>query len=371
MPAWARSKGDASAEYTTLNTLPEDAYSDFAQFVADFAARYAGVIDQLIIWNEPNLAFEWGYQQVDPAGYARLLHAVYAPAHAANPNVQILAAGLAPTLEPEGSPNGLNDLIYLEQLYEAGAQADFDALAIHAYGFTSPPDDPPAADKLNFRRAELLRAMMVAHGDADKPAYITETGWNDNPRWTLAVTPSERIAYSVEALQWAQANWDWLDKMCFWVLRYPAAHAQLSRQLHLRDHDLSTQADLLRRASLRARLCRGSGFMAARTRSAHRNPRPDSGAGRDRAGAAAGADPARHPAAAVRCRAICSPTANCGSASMPATRPSPPPRLMAICGAWRSTSVGRSALSLTCRCASSTSASTACTMRSRPIRSTR
>ncbi len=63
---------------------------------------------------------------------------------------------------------------------------------------------------------------MVEHGDGEKPAIITETGWNDNPRWTLAVTPSQRIADTVGALQWAQANWGWLDKLCFWVLRYPA-----------------------------------------------------------------------------------------------------------------------------------------------------
>lgn len=221
VPEWARKKGAAGAEFSTLNTLPEAAYPDFARFVADFAARYAGIIDDLVIWNEPNIAFEWGYQQVDPAGYARLLQAVYAPAHAANPNVVILAAGLAPTLEPVGSSAGLNDILYLEQLYDAGAQDYFDALAIHTYGFTAPPDEPPAFDRLNFRRAELLRAVMVAHGDAAKPAVITETGWNDSPHWTKAVSPSQRIADTIGALQWADDHWDWLDHMCFWVLRYP------------------------------------------------------------------------------------------------------------------------------------------------------
>lgn len=221
VPEWARSRGENSAEFTTFNTLPEAAYPDFAEFVADFVARYAGVMDEVIIWNEPNLAFEWGYQSVDPAGYARLLQAVYAPAHEANPNVTILAAGLAPTLEPADSAAGLNDITYLEQLYEAGAQDYFDALAIHTYGFNLPYDDPPAFDRLNFRRAELLHEVMVAYGDADKPAVITETGWNDNARWTKAVSPSQRIADTIGALRWAETNWAWLDKLCFWVLRYP------------------------------------------------------------------------------------------------------------------------------------------------------
>ncbi len=215
VPEWAREK-----ENTTLNDLPETSFDDFAEFVAVFAARYAGTIDHIIIWNEPNLAFEWGYRGVDPAGYARLLQAVYAPVHAANPNVVILAAALAPTLEPAGSPYGLNDLLYLEALYEAGAAAYFDALAVHTYGFTEPPEAEPGADLLNFRRAELLHEIMLRYDD--KPVYITETGWNDNPRWTKAVRPAQRIAYTIGAYEWAEQNWDWLEKMCLWAFRYPA-----------------------------------------------------------------------------------------------------------------------------------------------------
>lgn len=219
VPGWARPDSDEIR--TTLNYLPDESFDEFADFVAAFAERYAGTVDDIIIWNEPNLAFEWGYRQVDPAGYARLLEAVYAPVHAANPNVVILAAPLAPTLEPEGSPNGLNDVLYLEKFYEAGAKPFFDALAMHTYGFTEPPEAPPAPEELNFRRAELLRDVMVQYGDADKPVFITESGWNDNPRWTKAVRPSQRVAYTVNAYVWAEEHWDWLDKLCVWVLRYP------------------------------------------------------------------------------------------------------------------------------------------------------
>ncbi|MBC7814621.1 MAG: beta-galactosidase [Burkholderiales bacterium] len=222
VPAWARRADPTLDEaFTTLNTLPPAAYSDFAEFVAEFATRYAGVIDHLIIWNEPNLAFEWGFDHVDPEGYARLLEAVYAPAHAANPNVVILAAGFAPTLEPSGSPHGLNDLLYLGALYEAGAKPYFDALAVHTYGFTSPPEAPSAPDQLNFRRAELLRNVMLHYDDAATPVYITETGWNDSPRWVYGVRPSLRLQYTIDAFTYADENWPWLAKMCIWALRFP------------------------------------------------------------------------------------------------------------------------------------------------------
>lgn len=220
VPAWARP--DVQDNYTTLNYLPDAYFDDFAEFVAVFAARYAGTVDHLIIWNEPNLAFEWGYRQVDPAGYKNLLQAVYAKVHNANPHVVILAAALAPTLEPPGSVNGLNDLLYLQALYEAGAAPYFDALAVHTYGFTEPPEAAPGPDLLNFRRAELLRQIMTRYDNPDKPVYITESGWNDNPRWTKAVRPSQRIAYTIGAYQWAQAEWPWLEKLCLWAQRYPA-----------------------------------------------------------------------------------------------------------------------------------------------------
>ena len=217
VPAWAQQ----DIENPTLNTLPTESYADFADFVAVFAEPYAGTIDHIIIWNEPNLAFEWGYTEVNPAEYVRLLQAVYAPVKTANPEVTILAGALAPTLEPTGSPNGLSDVLYLAQMYEAGAADYFDALAVHTYGFTHPAEDAPDMEVLNFRRAELLFDVMAQYGESDTPVYITEMGWNDHPRWTLSVRPSQRVAYTIRAFEWAKENWQQAEELCVWALRYP------------------------------------------------------------------------------------------------------------------------------------------------------
>jgi hypothetical protein len=220
VPAWARP--DEDEQRSTLNALPQESFPAFAAFVAAFAARYAGQVDRLIIWNEPNLSFEWGYRPVNAAEYVDMLRVVYGAAHAANRAVVILAAPLAPTLEPPGSSAGLDDLLYLEALYEAGLADVSDAIAVHTYGFTAPADEPPAPDVLNFRRAELLRAIMTRSGDSDAPVYITETGWNDHPRWTKAVTPSQRIAYTLDSLAYTQREWPWVETLCIWVMRFPA-----------------------------------------------------------------------------------------------------------------------------------------------------
>lgn len=215
VPEWARPK-ESSPLY-----LAEEHFPAFAAFVAEFVKHYAGKVHYVIIWNEPNLSLEWGYQSVSPQKYVTMLRTVYPAIKAANPAVQVLAGALAPTLAPPGSPDGMNDLTFLQAMYDAGAADYFDLLAIHAYGWYSEPEEAPAADVVNFRRAELLRAVMVKNGDGNKSAMITEGGWNDHPRWTRAVRPSQRITYTIRAYTYAQAEWPWLEAVCLWAFRYP------------------------------------------------------------------------------------------------------------------------------------------------------
>ena len=213
-PEWARPAG------TIPLYLDEEHYVDFGRFAAAFAARYRGQVDYIILWNEPNLSQECGYRPVDPESYTQLLRVVYPMVKEANPDVQVLAGALAPTLAPAGSEWGMNDLIYLQRMYDAGAAAYFDVLAIHAYGWSFDADDAPDPEVVNFRRAELLRDVMVRNGDGDKQAIITESGWNDHPRWTRAVSPGRRIANTIRAYEIA-ADWPWLDAIAMWAFRYP------------------------------------------------------------------------------------------------------------------------------------------------------
>lgn len=214
-PGWARPK-DSTWKY-----LDADHYAAFAAFVGAFAARYAGRVRYYVIWNEPNLSAEWGTRPPDPAAYTALLRAAYRAAHAADPACVVLLAGLAPTLEPPGSPWGLRDTLFLEGVYAAGGAPFFDGLAAHAYGLLAPPADPPAPDRLNFARVEILHTMLERHGDGAKPVFITEGGWNDSPRWVLAVRPYQRIAYTLAAYEQARRTWPWCQAVTLWAFRYP------------------------------------------------------------------------------------------------------------------------------------------------------
>ncbi len=215
-PEWARPPD------TPLNYLDETAYDDFAAFTAEFVRRYRGEVVAVIVGNEPNLSYEWGYRVTTPQDYVNLLQVVYSAVKTANPDILVLAGALAPTLEPAGSPWGLNDLTYLTGMYEAGAARYFDGLAVHTYGLTFPATAEPAADLLNFRRVELIRQVMVEHGDSETSIYITETGWNDHPRWTRAVRPGQRIQYTLEAIEYAETNWPYVEMLALWAFRFPA-----------------------------------------------------------------------------------------------------------------------------------------------------
>ena len=215
-PGWARPPD------TPIAYLDDTAYDDFGRFAAAFAQRYQGKVDYLVIGNEPNLSREWGYRQTTPVDYVNLLRVVYPLVKAANPDITILAGALAPTLEPLGSVNGLNELDYLRGMYEGGAAAYFDGLAVHTYGFNFPPEADPAPSILNFRRLELLHDIMVEFGDAETEMYITEMGWNDHPRWTMAARSGQRIQYTLDAFRYAEEHWPYVKMAAIWMFRLPA-----------------------------------------------------------------------------------------------------------------------------------------------------
>jgi len=217
VPRWARPKD------TTFTYLDEEHFADFGDYVYAFVEHFRGRVNYIIIWNEPNLSLEWGYRPVDPEGYTKLLRIAYVRAKEANPEVKVLAGALAPTFAPQGSRWGMTDVDFLRRMYEAGAKDYFDILAVHSYGWKFPPDDPPALDKVNFRRVELLRQVMVEYGDVEKEVIVTEGGWNDHPRWTKAVRPAQRILYTIQAYDMALKRWNWCKAVCFWAFRFPWA----------------------------------------------------------------------------------------------------------------------------------------------------
>jgi len=210
-PEWA------SHAPTSLNAPPDD-LADYARFVSAVAARYRGRVRAYIIWNEPNLAREWGGRPPDPAGYVALLQGAYRAVKAIDPAALVISAGLAPTNHQD--QEALDDRLYLEAMYRAGARDFFDVLGAHPYGFAYPPDDPREAhDGFNLARVEDLRAIMVKYGDGDKPIWATELGWTVEAEGETAwhaVTLQQQADYLAGAFRKAQREWPWLQLIAVW-----------------------------------------------------------------------------------------------------------------------------------------------------------
>jgi len=216
-PAWSRHDGRARGDFA-----PPDNYDDYGDFVATVVNRYRGKIRFYQLWNEPNIYPEWGEQDVNANDYVRLLKIGYIRAKAADPNAVILSAGLAQTADERAQ--AMSDLVFLQEMYDAGARGYFDILAAQDYGlYTGPGDRRVEYGRTNFSRPILLREIMVKNGDADKPIWAMEVGWNTVPPGMAAmfgrVTVSQQTRYTVQAYERARNEWPWMGGMMYWFFK--------------------------------------------------------------------------------------------------------------------------------------------------------
>jgi len=230
-PTWARKDG--------AHNGPPDNYQDYWDFVSAFVSRYRtgspnGSVQAIEVWNEPNLDREWGNQPINQqsaADYVRLLGGAYQAAHAVDPNIIVISAGLSPNGVTDG--HSADDMEYLKWMYAAGLSGKFDVLGAHAN--TQAPDPLAALDSLKdfphpsfyFRRIEQLRQVMVDNGDAAKQVWLTEWGWTSDSvhpdyKW-FAVSEQKKADNLVAAFQYARDNWTtWIGVMTVWTLPDPS-----------------------------------------------------------------------------------------------------------------------------------------------------
>jgi O-antigen ligase len=210
-PDWARN--------SEISTAPPDEPNAISPFLHEFANRYGEVIDFYQIWDEPNLDDTWGLVEPRPADYLALLAESYTAIHSTDAEATVIAAALAPTKEQRGM--NIADTLYLEALYDLGAEAYFDAAAAKPYGFDYSPEDRTVnINTLNFSRIIALREIMLAHGDGQTGLWASNWGWNAlPPDWTGSpsiwgvVTEEERINYTLIGLERAEREWPWLGGM--------------------------------------------------------------------------------------------------------------------------------------------------------------
>ncbi|MBA3532303.1 MAG: cellulase family glycosylhydrolase, partial [Ardenticatenales bacterium] len=220
-PEWSRAAGDAQG-----SKAPPDSLEQYGDYVEAIVSRYRGRVRYYQLWNEPNCCEEWGQRPVSPEQYVELLKVAYTRAKAADPDVVILTAPLAPTIELDYYPSGFNDFLFLQRMYDAGARDYFDILAVQDYGLFSGPRDRRMRPRvINYSRPLYLRDIMIRNGDAEKAIWASEIGWNSTPPGSgiipsFGVTTEEmRGPYLVEALERHQREWPWMGVTTVWFFK--------------------------------------------------------------------------------------------------------------------------------------------------------
>ena len=220
-PSWSREQPDEIAG----PLAPPDNFQDFADFAGAVAERYSGRVHYYQIWNEPNGNDEWGLQDVDPEAYTELLCLTYRRIKEVDPGAVVLAGALTPTLAMDG--RNMNDLIYLQRMYNAGAGGCFDIMSAQGYGLWSGATDQRLRPTvINLPHHLFLRDLMVNNDDGHKPIWVSEMGWNVVPEGMEArfgrVTEEQQARYTVEAYERIQTEWPWVGVANYWFLKRPS-----------------------------------------------------------------------------------------------------------------------------------------------------
>jgi hypothetical protein len=177
------------------------------------------------IWNEPNVDNEWGGLCPDPERYTTLVRAAYPRIKIADPNATVIAGAVTTVGQIRADVCFLDDILFIQRMYAAGARGYFDVLSDHPYGFVNAPEADPmtTSPPLVFRRAERHRQIMLDNNDGARQIWATELGWAIDPRtlgepcqppdWYFIYTPQQQADYLVRAYTWARSFWPWMGVM--------------------------------------------------------------------------------------------------------------------------------------------------------------
>jgi hypothetical protein len=236
-PAWARSPNtNFGVEGPPANN------QDYADFVRTVAGRYAGRIQAIEVWNEPNLHHEWGDEPLDAGRYVDMLCRSYNAIKSVDPGIAVISAGLTPAGNNIGSMQySRDDVEYLQEMYQRGARPCMDGVGVHPSGFGNPPSvtiqdyqqgryTPPPSHynhrSFYFRSTlEEYRRVMVANGDGNKLLWPTEFGWASssmpNPGYEYAayITEQTQASYLVQAFEYMRSV-GWVGPSFAWNLNF-------------------------------------------------------------------------------------------------------------------------------------------------------
>jgi hypothetical protein len=226
-------KADANA---TVQQVADDTFT-WAQALKA-TAQHARCVEAFEIGNEPNLSMTGAYGgPVNPEQYADQLCAAYDAIKKTDPNFIVVSGGLAPTAGLTDPTQALTDTVFLrrmlariQQTRSGAANACFDVLGYHNYGFragyATDPASPACVDRSCFRGVEDIYRIMREEYGVTRRIWATEVGWLRDftaggcggAPWAWSFggwqrSDADQANQLVNAFQYARAYWPWLGAM--------------------------------------------------------------------------------------------------------------------------------------------------------------
>ena len=210
------------------------------QVVKYLARTFPEVLLAIELLPGANTIQGWGTAP-NPNAYLSLLKSATEALHSIGSPVTIVAAGLTP-LPPNAPAGNLDDLVYLDMLYKAGAQTWMPIISIQLPETTGNPMFTPKEDERRcLRHFEEVRQVMLVHDHRQGLIWLTDFSWpsgNLRTSDTIFKNTTEQTRWLNQAFQILKAQL-YLGVAFFSQINPPGLEESTPDRVSLISQDLS------------------------------------------------------------------------------------------------------------------------------------
>jgi hypothetical protein len=158
-PAWALGNSGPDANLTM-------------QFILELNKRYPSKINAYELFPAANTRTGWG-SSPDAKSYLKLFQSIKGQLKSINSDILLVAGGLVPS--PSANKlDGVDDLVFLQNLYSAGANKVINIVSIDLSNLTGDPLTPPdGSEHRILRHYEEVRQIMLKNNSANCLIWVT------------------------------------------------------------------------------------------------------------------------------------------------------------------------------------------------------
>lgn len=174
-----------------------------AQFILALARRYPVALQAVELFPAANTSEGWG-SNPNPMHYASLYRKVKQVIQEQIPSLYLIAGGLQPPTSDQISTGAMDDLRFLEGLYQQGLAEDMAILSLHLTPLSGDPLKPPSSRApWVLRHYESVRQMMLSYHHENGVVWITRLSVPDgkiNPDDKMYLATEQEIKWLRQAL---------------------------------------------------------------------------------------------------------------------------------------------------------------------------